>query len=77
MARIGFNPSFLAQQQAQQVALGNVLSGTGFGGDYGTALLGSLGDGKSKNLQVNFLETVLSLRCPTNLLSKLIYTRYL
>ena len=51
-SRVGFNPNYYGQQQAQNIALGNILSGTGFGGDYGTAVLGALGDGKSKGQQV-------------------------
>jgi len=54
LGRMGFSSAYYGQQQAQNLALGNILSGTGFGGDYGAAVIGSLGDGKSKNQQVNY-----------------------
>ena len=52
-ARIGFNPVFMSNQQPRQ--FGNVLPNTGFGGDYGLAMLNALGDGKSKNNQASYL----------------------
>ena len=47
----GFLRSYFLHS-AQQMSIGNVLQGTGFGGDYGSTLLAGLGDAKSKNQQV-------------------------
>ena len=53
----GFNPFSqlgfsTAQMVGQQMSIGNVLQGTGFGGDFGSTILAGLGDAKSKNQQV-------------------------
>ena len=50
MALMGFNN---AQSIGHQIAIGNVLQGTGFGQDYASTILTGLGDAKSKNQQVN------------------------
>ena len=66
----GFNPFSqlgfsTAQMVGQQMSIGNVLQGTGFGGDFGSTILAGLGDAKSKNQQVgNFVILVSGLiRC--------------